>query len=350
MKAQLLVVLAGSLAASILAAYAFSAAFSPVQAPSASPPAPPDQPDPPALQPTPAEPEEPSAEPEQPQEPTPAGPDFPIKDRFGTIELYPTAAGGKEWAASWDNGHPRTLGDEVDPDDPWFDASHGEGTYAIDGNGTLTAAGDYVRMYVHDPANQREWSENLEITLYATRVGETQVVDYSGLQVFARTNHGTLGDEDRNFCDDRGYGALVLLDGTWTFEKETAHHLEDGYADLEGAQPWKSLPKDTPVGVKYVLRNMDSGSSVKLELYRDLSGGADGGRWEKIYEFVDNGKDFGVDNDACRQGVYPGLQLVHQYIEPSSESGKPMLSVYARHEFGTMEYSAFSVREIDPLD
>jgi hypothetical protein len=195
----------------------------------------------------------------------------------------------------------------------------------------------------------REWSENLEITLYVARLSETRVVDYGGLQVFARTNHGTVGNEDRNFCDDRGYGALALLDGTWTFEKETAHHQDNGYADLEGVQPWKSLPKDTPVGIKYVLRNMDSDSKVKLELYRDLAGGINGGKWEKLYEFIDDGTNFGTENDACEDKVDPALQLVHSYIDYSSETGKPMLSVYARHEFGTMEYSAFTIREIDPL-
>lgn len=350
MRARLLFILAGSIAATILVAYAFASSFSPVQEPSASPPAS-DQPEPPALQPAP-EPE-PSPQPSAPSPPvapsTAATTDSAHSDRFGITELYPTATGGKEWAANWDNGHPRMLKDEVDPEDQWFDASHGEGTYVVDGKGKLTASGDYVRMYVHDPENEREWAENLEITLYVTRISETEVVDYSGLQVFARTNHGTDGDEDENICDDRGYGALALFDGSWTFEKETAHHMDDGYDDLKGVRPWDSLPKDTPVGVKYVLRNMDSDTKVKLELYRDLAGGVDGGKWEKVYEFIDDGTNFGAGNDACRRGVDPALQLVRQYVEPGSETGKPMLSVYARHEFGTMGYSAFSIREIDPL-
>ena len=103
------------------------------------------------------------------------------------------------------------------------------------------------------------------------------------------------------------------------------------------------------MGVKYVLRNMDSDSKVKLELYRDLAGGAQGGEWEKLYEFIDDGTNFGIANGKCRQGVDPTLQLIHSYIDSSSETEKPILSVYVRHEFGIMKYSAFTIREIDPL-
>src|SRR5438093_417242 len=82
------------------------------------------------------------------------------------------------------------------------------------------ASGDTVRMYVHDPARKVEWDENLEITVYIRRIGETKSVSYSGLQIFARTNHGTTGDERKHLCDDRGYGAKVTVNGRWEFEKE----------------------------------------------------------------------------------------------------------------------------------
>jgi hypothetical protein len=195
------------------------------------------------------------------------------RDRFGVSELYPTAPGGMEWSSKWDNGNARTFGNTFDPDDSWFETTHGIGTYTIDGKGTLTASGNFTRMYVHDPANVREWSENLEITMYIKRINETQLIDYSGLQLFARTNHGTNGNENMNFCDDRGYGVLVLTDGRWKFEKETAHHLTNGYVDLPGQKPWDELPKNTWIGVKYVLRNTDGNTNVKMELYRDLTNG-----------------------------------------------------------------------------
>jgi hypothetical protein len=271
------------------------------------------------------------------------------KDKFGITKINPTAPGGIEWSSNWNNGDVRTIGNALDPDDKWFDAAHGEGRYSIDGKGTLVASGDFVRMYVHDPAKVREWSENLEITLYIKRISETQIVDYSGLQVFARTNHGTNGNEDVNLCDDRGYGGLVNVNGEWSFEKESAHHLDNGYDGAAEQRPSGNLPKDTWIGFKYVLRNMDGGSKVKLELYRDTTGGLNGGNWQKVTEFIDNGNNFGVGHGACKSGVNPGLPLIHSFINASSESKKPMLSVYARHEYGTMAYSNFSIREIDPL-
>ncbi|AIC15269.1 discoidin domain-containing protein [Nitrososphaera viennensis] len=270
-------------------------------------------------------------------------------DRFGIAQLYPTAAGGIEWSSKWDNGNPRQFGNVPDPDDNWFETTHGIGTYTIDGEGTLTASGNFTRMYVHDPANVREWSENLEITMYIKRINETQLIDYSGLQLFARTNHGTNGNENRNFCDDRGYGVLVLTDGKWKLEKETAHHLSNGYVDLPGKKPWGGLPKDTWVGIKFVLRNMDNDTKVKLELYRDMTAGLNGGKWEKMTEFVDNGTNFGVGYGACKPGVDPALPLIHSFIDSTSETKRPMLSVYARNEYGTMEYANFTIREINPL-
>jgi hypothetical protein len=280
---------------------------------------------------------------------TPGPSPTPSKDRFGITKINPTAAGGIEWAANWDNGDARTIGNTIDPDDKWFDTAHGDGTYAIDGKGTLTASGDTVRMYMHDPAKVREWSENLEITMYVKRISETQTVDYSGLQVFARTNHGTNADEEVNLCDDRGYGGLVNINGEWTFEKESAHHLDNGYTDVASQRPSGELPKDTWVGFKYVLRNMDGGTKVKLELYRDTTGGVNGGNWQKVTEFVDNGNNFGDGRGACKSGVDPALPLLHSLINDRSESKKPMLSVYARHEYGTMAYSGFDIREIDPI-
>ncbi|MEO9362742.1 MAG: hypothetical protein ABI348_02465 [Nitrososphaera sp.] len=270
-------------------------------------------------------------------------------DRFGITKLYPTVAGGLEWSSSWDNGNPRTIGNEVDPDDSWFDTDHGEGTYAIDGKGTLTASGNYTRMYVHDPANEREWSENLEVTVYVNRINETQLVDYSGPEIFARTNHGTNADENVNLCDDRGYGGVVLDNGKWAFNKEIAHHLPNGYAEVGAVKPWSELPKDTWVGVKFILRNMDNGTKVKLELYRDMTGGANGGKWEKMTEFVDNGTNFGVGMEPCKSFVNPALQLIHPYIIASSETKKPMLSVYIRSEFAAVGFSNFTIREINPL-
>lgn len=268
-------------------------------------------------------------------------------DAFGVRKLFPTAPQGREWRARWD-GPERTFTD-VDPHDPWFDPDHGDGSYRVDGRGKLTATGPTVRMYVHDPAKRVEWSENLEITVYFTRLDETKLLSYSGLQVFARTNHGTIGDERKNLCDDRGYAAKVTVDGRWEFEKEITHHADNGSASVATARPWEELPKNTLIGVKYILRNTERDTQVRLELYRDLTGGANGGTWEKMTEFTDKGNNFGAGKTAPAPGVRPELPLIRKLMLPDSESKKPVLSVYLRHEYGTMMYEKCSIREIEPL-
>ena len=274
--------------------------------------------------------------------------DAPL-DALGVRALFPTRAGGRAWACAWSNGHAGSFGYAVDPDDGWFDCAHGDARYRVDGKGALTASGDMARMYVRNPARRAEWGENLEITVYVTRVRETQPVSYAGLQIFARTNHGTLGKEDLTLCDDRGYGGKVTLDGRWEFEKETAHRRPNGNPCAGTQRPWDELPVGVPVGVKFVLRNQAGGTQVRLELYRDLTDGAKGGAWEKMAGMTDTGDNFGVGAAACKPGVKPELPLLRPLVLPDSESGCPMKAVYFRHEYGTMTYRRASVREIDPL-
>ena len=270
-------------------------------------------------------------------------------DKFGIAKLYATKTSGREWFSNWDNGHARTFINSIDPDDNWFDTNHGDGKYIVDGRGEMTASGSTVRMYVHDPAKSVEWAEDMEITVYITRINETQMVSYSGLQIFARTNHGTNGDETVNLCDDRGYGGKVTIDGRWEFEKEIRHESDKGYSIIGTYKPWSGLPKDTQVGVKYILHNMAVGTRVKVELYRDMTNGLNGGTWEKMTEFIDDGTNWGVKQSSCKLGVDPAMQLIRIFTLASSETKKPELSVYARHEYGTMKYEKFSIREINPL-
>jgi hypothetical protein len=279
--------------------------------------------------------------------PTVHGTDDETRDIFGIKQLFPTRTRGRVWVAHW-NESPRTF-TGVDPNDQWFDADHGDGRYTVDGQGRLTATGPTVRMYVHDPHREVEWSENLEITVYFTRISETKLVSWSGPQIFARTNHGTIGNENRNLCDDRGYGAKITVDGRWEFEKETAHHLTNGYVSAATVKPWPELPKNLKVGVKFILRNLSNDTRVRLELYRDLTGGRDGGRWEKMTEFVDAGDNWGKGAGSASPGVRPELPLIRSAVLPDSESKKPMMSVYLRHEYGTVDYEKFSIREIDRL-
>ena len=281
----------------------------------------------------------------------------PALDAFGIAQLAPSKPGGIVWAATAWSKAPRAFTGQ-DPADPWFDCGHGEASYTVDGQGTLDAKGPIVRMYVHAPDRSTEWGPDLEVTVYVTRLGEDRRVSYSGPQIFARTNHGTYtgryGSELQTLCDDRGLGAKVNLNGTFAFEKETDHHSPNGYATAGAVKRWADgWPLDKTVGLKYLVRDVLDGTgkpvAVKLELWCDETGGAQGGHWEKVTEFTDDGTDLGVGSSPCAPGVDPALMSLRPLMLPDSETKRPQLSVYFRHEYGEMAYQRASVREVLPL-
>lgn len=274
--------------------------------------------------------------------PVPAG-----GDKWGIKQLYPSAAGGKNWVSKWDNGSPRSFRG-VDPLDPWFDANHGDASYSVDGQGLFKITGPVPRMYVHDPTNNvaSSW-RNVEITLYAMRVADAGTA-WGGIVCLGRTNHGTTGSETSNLCDTRGLGARMRYDGKVDFEKETSHPISQVAASKSY---WSgSLPRNQWLGYKHVIYDLPDGN-VKQELWLDESDGASGGAWKKINEFTDTGSNFGTAGRACKSGVAPGLRLTNSDSRPGSESGKPNITVYCRSDdvgANGLIYKKMSVREIAP--
>lgn len=279
----------------------------------------------------------------------------PSKDKFGIAAMYPTTQGGRVWESTWDNGKARTFGNtKNDPYDPLFKTSKngrgmGDGSYETDGDGILKISGKYPRMYVFD--ENADWT-NVEITVYGMRVSDTDIA-WAGIQAYARTNHGAIGDEDANNCDTRGYGAQLTYPGDFLFEKETSHHADNGYAQVGDKTIWsKGMPKNQWIGYKFVVRDVDNGQHVKLETYIDITEGKDGGEWVKVGEFTDTGSNFGVKNATCKSGVSAGLPLTSSNDRDGSETGRPNVAVYFRSDgVGThgLLYKWASIREIAPL-
>ena len=269
----------------------------------------------------------------------PIGPD---RDAFGIRMLYPSAAGGLAWRARW-RGSPRSFSG-VDPDDPWFDAAHGDATYSVPGDGTLRISGPTPRMYVHDPGLARQW-QNVEITVYFARIAD-DAVPWGGMVSVARTNHGTTGDEDVDTCDTRGIGARMRYDGAVDFEKETSHPASEPRASkLE----WQhGLPVARWLGYKHVVFDLPDGR-VRQELWLDESDGAGGGQFRLLNAHEDDGSTFGASSPSCRPGIAPSLALRAGTERAGSESGKPNISVYFRSDGVGPEglvYKWASVREI----
>lgn len=216
-----------------------------------------------------------------------------MKDKFGISIRYPTVNGGREYYSTWDNSEERSF-DKVQPD-PFDPEGYFRGNDAggkIDGKGVLTMTGKRPRYYVYDRAKMHYW-ENVEMTCYCMRVSEIDGGTINDFRLAARTNH----QDQVAICNScaQGYIFEINYDGRIQFRKEVYHN--EGYADprpASGKKWWDTkdgeLPKNTWIGMKFVVRTCDGGKHVRLEGYRDMSDGKDGGDWgNPLIEYVDKG-------------------------------------------------------------
>ncbi len=215
------------------------------------------------------------------------------KDLFGIAKKYATAPNGKTWTSKhWANGKARTITGR-DPDDPTgMSANRSDRAQLyVDGTGKLQflGSGPKAEPRLHLGDRPAFLFKNVEITFYYWKTKDADV-DWGGMVVGARS--GPEGhSQSSQFCTANTYYARFRNDGSADFEKELKH---PGSAARNRTNIWNGatdLPAGKWVGMKYVVYDvtMSGKPAVKLELYRDMTQGANGGTWEKIAETVDAG-------------------------------------------------------------
>jgi hypothetical protein len=257
--------------------------------------------------------------------------------------LFPTKENGRVWYAKWSNEIARTIKSGAsDPLDSEF-VARGNGTIFINGEGIANLRGDSPRMYVLDPAKNKKWN-NVEVTIYAKRISESGVISSQGIVIGARSEHQDATIE--NPCLGATYYGRLLYDGRAVFQKEVIH--EGAYSINKPSEnnkakwdtPLGTMPQNVWIGVKFIVKTNPDGKSVKLELYRDLTDGYNGGTWEKVAEYTDNG-DWAQTDSSADVMAKCGYSASKILLDPGT-------SVFVRNDkVEDVEYKLFSIREID---
>lgn len=265
--------------------------------------------------------------PTTPTEPTPT-PTPPATgggmDAFGTKMIYPTKSGGRVFNAPLNTGSERTLrSNQRDGNSDLIPL--GNATYTIYPSlGEMKMAGSAPRVYVYD-AQRAKMFENVEVTCYYKSVSTTSSIatGYQGFELSARGQHELAG------TNARAYYSRHSLNGVWWRMKEDVHptskdvNISSGNAFAKGA--W--------YGMKHIVRNMGS-KDVKIESYRDITDGKNGGNWVKMFEYIDKASAPWAGYPIYRQGT-PNCAC---------------RSVFARTDNAVdFRIKKFSIREIDAL-
>ena len=253
------------------------------------------------------------------------------RDHFGVTQLAPSAPGGREWFARWDQPRkvPAYTADTADA--LMFNE---EGVLVIS-NGVAAAPAGQTRLVVLTRTNGAGgwigplWT-NVEMTAYVRRGVATRALDYQAFYLSARSGER---HNDAAPCEGTSYHATARFDGQCGFKKELWHTA--GYTGLRpdpAPRPWPTVPEGKWVGLKFLCRNCDGGRHVRLQLYLDPE---ERNQWKLAAEFTDAGGWKG-EKAGCNR---PQDDILVE--------GRP--AIYFRTDYVAVELKEFSVREVAPL-
>jgi hypothetical protein len=238
--------------------------------------------------------------------------------------LNPTIPDGREWFAQWEKAR-AVPSYEIDPADALFRNEENELHIA---EGIARVKAGMTRLVVLS-GKAAQW-QNVEMTIYARRGASTKKLDYQAFYLSARSGEHHNDDVP---CEGTSYHSTTRFDGQCGFKKELWH--TGGYTALRpdpAPKFWPTVPEGKWIGMKFVCRNSDHDTHVKLELYLDPEARNE---WKLVSEFVDAGG---------WRGEKPGCNRAQDGIITEARP-----AVYFRADYVDVELKKFSVREIAPL-
>src|SRR5207249_3263340 len=105
-------------------------------------------------------------------------------------------------------------------------------------------------------------------------------------------NHQDQGNG--NVCHVDTYYSRMLYNGAGNFAKELQWPTDVKKPSSANPIDWSAygnttMPSNIWIGHKFVIRNVDGGTHVRLEMWRDLTDGLNGGEWKLVLNYTDTG-------------------------------------------------------------
>jgi len=181
----------------------------------------------------------------------------------------------------------------------------------------------------------------VEFTAYGKYVRDINPLSYSGLTLVARSGHATYASDP---CSAAGYYARIYADsGEVAFQKEYYHDTGDigkVYSNSIRKNFFDGgIPRDTWIGMKFILYTVPGTNSVQLELWLDQTNKTDGGEWILVHQYLDE------------EGSWPANKPVPDSCSVVTD-GKAILgprdSCFLRIDASEVHWKDASIRRIDP--
>jgi hypothetical protein len=191
----------------------------------------------------------------------------------------------------WNNNNSRTLTGhgEKDPDDSKLQVRAGNDNkrkFEIDGKGTAFLSGNQSRVYIN--------AHNYNVAMQLTYTHKKSLIN---LSLRMRSLRNEFEEDEDNSKRFGGYGLIIHRDN---FKAEYQPSKDEGKEDLSSKELPKKLPEDSPVTVRWWVRDRGEKIEVKAWIKYDENGefeeviDVSSEKYEKIARDKDEFREHGV--------------------------------------------------------